>query len=317
MEELLYLLVFFFCLASAVGSILLSQKLNQTYPEKIFESLYYYVILISFFGFYGIWGQVIVQIVLDYLAASAEFFYIIGQLIPLLGFPFLIMGGNMLIRFGKELWGEKMGRESSISFFLFYLLLLIALGWFSFNELREGQVKPENPLFYLILFFLIQEAVIHGWFLIYQLRQIQGHQLLSFTSFTAGFSWVFLVFLILKILSAGLLILEPVMAPLFIIFYFFSCVSPVLYLYRHHRKIVEEARPHRKITDKKESILQRNGITRREKEIINLICMGKTNQEIADSLFISLQTVKDHTHRIYLKLDVKNRMQLIHLLQNT
>jgi len=57
------------------------------------------------------------------------------------------------------------------------------------------------------------------------------------------------------------------------------------------------------------------GLTRREQEIVALISMGKSNQEIADSLFISLQTVKDHNHRIYSKLGLKNRGQVMNLLR--
>jgi len=53
-------------------------------------------------------------------------------------------------------------------------------------------------------------------------------------------------------------------------------------------------------------------ISPREKEIILEICKGFSNQEIADRLFISLQTVKDHTHRIYGKTDCSSRSQLIH-----
>src|SRR5690606_31561711 len=41
------------------------------------------------------------------------------------------------------------------------------------------------------------------------------------------------------------------------------------------------------------------GISKREAEIILEICSGKSNKAIADKLFITLQTVKDHTHRIY------------------
>ncbi|MBW6501428.1 MAG: LuxR C-terminal-related transcriptional regulator [Bacteroidales bacterium] len=54
----------------------------------------------------------------------------------------------------------------------------------------------------------------------------------------------------------------------------------------------------------------------RETDIIREICNGLSNKEIADKLFISLQTVKDHTHRIYIKTNVKSRVQLINLVQD-
>jgi len=60
-----------------------------------------------------------------------------------------------------------------------------------------------------------------------------------------------------------------------------------------------------------EHTLTLHGITKRERQVVEQICLGKTNKQIADELFISLQTVKDHTHRIYSKLGVKSRMQLV------
>jgi DNA-binding CsgD family transcriptional regulator len=57
-------------------------------------------------------------------------------------------------------------------------------------------------------------------------------------------------------------------------------------------------------------------ISKRETEVVQLICNGKSNQEISESLFISLQTVKDHIYRIYLKTGVKNRVQLTNLIRN-
>jgi DNA-binding NarL/FixJ family response regulator len=58
-------------------------------------------------------------------------------------------------------------------------------------------------------------------------------------------------------------------------------------------------------------------ITPRESEIIREVCNGLSNKEIADKLFITLQTVKDHTHRIYIKTNVKSRVQLINLVKET
>ncbi|EIX7635406.1 response regulator transcription factor, partial [Listeria monocytogenes] len=46
-----------------------------------------------------------------------------------------------------------------------------------------------------------------------------------------------------------------------------------------------------------------------ENEILLLIAEGKSNQEIADELFITLKTVKTHVSNILSKLDVQDRTQ--------
>ncbi len=51
-------------------------------------------------------------------------------------------------------------------------------------------------------------------------------------------------------------------------------------------------------------------LTPREHDVLNLICEGKTNDEIAKELFISKNTVKSHIRHIYEKLDVKNRSEI-------
>ena len=48
-------------------------------------------------------------------------------------------------------------------------------------------------------------------------------------------------------------------------------------------------------------------LTRKEKEILKLISLGKSNKEIASELFVELSTVKTHINKIYSKLNVKNR----------
>lgn len=52
-------------------------------------------------------------------------------------------------------------------------------------------------------------------------------------------------------------------------------------------------------------------ITKREQEILNLVAMGKTSQEIANELFISIRTVESHTYNIMQKLDIKNTAGLV------
>jgi DNA-binding CsgD family transcriptional regulator len=64
-------------------------------------------------------------------------------------------------------------------------------------------------------------------------------------------------------------------------------------------------------------ILSKYNISPREQEIIRLILIGKTNKDIEDELFISLSTVKSHIYSAYQKLKVKNRLELIHLIQKS
>lgn len=53
------------------------------------------------------------------------------------------------------------------------------------------------------------------------------------------------------------------------------------------------------------------GISKRELDVLNLMAKGLSNEEIADKLFISLNTVKTHSSNIFLKLDVKRRTQAV------
>ncbi|KXG77173.1 response regulator [Thermotalea metallivorans] len=50
-------------------------------------------------------------------------------------------------------------------------------------------------------------------------------------------------------------------------------------------------------------------LTRREYEVLGLIAEGKNNKEIADTLFISEKTVKNHVSNIFKKIDVNDRTQ--------
>lgn len=54
-----------------------------------------------------------------------------------------------------------------------------------------------------------------------------------------------------------------------------------------------------------------NPLTHREQEILELLASGKTNQEIADMLYIAAGTVRVHVHAILHKLEVRDRTQAV------
>ncbi len=53
------------------------------------------------------------------------------------------------------------------------------------------------------------------------------------------------------------------------------------------------------------------GISSRELEVLQLMAVGLSNNEIAEKLFVSLNTVKTHSSKLFEKLDVKRRTQAI------
>lgn len=60
-----------------------------------------------------------------------------------------------------------------------------------------------------------------------------------------------------------------------------------------------------------EEVMNELGISKRELEVLQLMAEGLSNQEIAERLFVSLNTIKTHTSKLFEKLDVKRRTQAV------
>ncbi len=57
--------------------------------------------------------------------------------------------------------------------------------------------------------------------------------------------------------------------------------------------------------------LQQRNISKRELEVLSLMAEGLSNQEIAEKLFVSLNTIKTHSAKLFEKLEAKKRTQAI------
>ena len=55
-------------------------------------------------------------------------------------------------------------------------------------------------------------------------------------------------------------------------------------------------------------------LSNREHQVLEHLIEGQTQQDIADSLYICVRTVKFHCGNIYQKLDVKNKLELLERL---
>jgi DNA-binding CsgD family transcriptional regulator len=102
------------------------------------------------------------------------------------------------------------------------------------------------------------------------------------------------------------------------IFLYFSLNLPSLVYLRHHlmRSPPEPASiPLMQDTDL-EGFYEKFGLSNREREIVRLMLTGKSNKEIAEELFVSTHTIKNHVYNIYQKLRVTNRLHFIRTIQN-
>jgi DNA-binding NarL/FixJ family response regulator len=57
-------------------------------------------------------------------------------------------------------------------------------------------------------------------------------------------------------------------------------------------------------------VRERSPLSQREREIVALVAQGYKNKEMAEKMFISEQTVKNHLHNIFDKLGVSDRLEL-------
>jgi two-component system response regulator DesR len=56
-------------------------------------------------------------------------------------------------------------------------------------------------------------------------------------------------------------------------------------------------------------------LTEREREVLDLIAAGSTNREIAERLYLSPDTVKEHASALYRKLQARNRAEAVQRAQ--
>jgi DNA-binding CsgD family transcriptional regulator len=96
---------------------------------------------------------------------------------------------------------------------------------------------------------------------------------------------------------------------------FFSLLPFFIHIYLHLSKYYFLNYENNPSKNKLEINMKSLNFTAREQKIALLIVQGNTYNQIADSLFISINTVKTHVKNIYKKANVSNKIQLTYKLQ--
>lgn len=307
MIRLLILVIIIVSVSGGVYSMILLSRLRKIYRLDYLNSFFYYKILHFAFGVYGILGGLAIKEILlkyDFRIAEVES---IAAIIPFFGIPFIIAAWYILIKTANELISRKVNQPVAIIYFTLATVSFLIYGLI-LRKLPENPDLSSTQLGQLIriIFYSIDIMVkIYVFFLLISAAlRISNREkrimLVRFGSILAGLA-------LLNALALHFAYWSVYVGIYFLLFYFASDLALIILLKSYLKKNTGEFI---EFTDTLENLYQKFGISKREKQIIREICRGKTNQQIADELFISLQTVKDHTYNIFRKVNVRNRVQL-------
>lgn len=298
-------LVFILSIAFATFGIIITSRLREKYSQDLVSTLLYFEVFIYAFGFYGIWGQILVT-ELFRESLSEDTIVRISETAMILGLPFLIFAWFMLIRFATALSGRK-HRGLMIYIFLPANFFVVAVAGILLA--RQTDLKPTI----LVRDYYITANLLYGFLASYLIHfPIKGK--LTAAGVKTNVTAPALFFLMA--LQSTLLLLQPcgkIIFLLFILVFFAGHTFLPLYFYLKMRMPGPGSKTSsgNAFTD----FCRLHDISPRECEIIREICNGLSNKDIAAKLFITEQTVKDHTHRIYIKTNVRSRAQLMAVIR--
>jgi len=305
MLQYLGYLIFILSVALASGSVVLSSRLRNRYRHGIFSILLYFQVFIFTFGFYGIWGQVVIKAFLS-AYMSADLLQRFCDISMLMGLPFLVFAWLMLIQFSIGISGRKIGKWLVPWFLIMNFLLIIILGYFI---AKTTMLKPISMIKYYFISMQFLYSIIASLLILFPGK---GKSIIHNYDTRRIGPGIFIV-MVLQCLPLLFYNSQPYIAVIFTIAFFTCNTFLPIYLSYGTLFTVFSSAPEKNLSF--EEFCKKFEVSPRETDIVREICNGLSNKEISEKLFISLQTVKDHTHRIYIKTNVKSRVQLIYLVR--
>ena len=313
MLSLLFIVVFVFCFAVAIACILVAHSFILTYNTGFHRNYFYYLVTFFGFAFYAIWGQILMRVLLSSIHTGSEEIEMIANFLPILGVPFLLISWIMLLKMGYSLIEVPIKNNLvRIHLIIFILIIPIAWGLYALLDKTNWQIGMQLAysqigltMFIELLYMSLFASVVFR----YAKKQTR-----PIAKIMTRFTMLMILGLVLRVAVVPFYFVSSwILAPLILI-YFISNFIPLFYLKLNSDFAFRPVHAENPMEEKKALIYEKYQITKREREIVEQICQGKTNQQIADTLFISLQTVKDHTHRIYTKIGINGRMKLVQLV---
>jgi DNA-binding CsgD family transcriptional regulator len=315
MKEIAYFVMLLLYMGASVGSILLISEIQRIYSFQFLKSLFYFELLMAIFGFYTLMGIKVLDIFGQYVEIAANIRQMISLIIVYIGIPFYVTAWYMFFKHLFELKDRTISLRPTYLYFTFFIILFFSYGLLNVYYIRSKQdFLFSTQKLYAAAFILIEFLLTFTVFILYYIldprntnSSRKGNIYINYLAILTAGHIISVVLLIFSVKASYTF-------PVFLLVFFIRDIPAFLYL---RINIKEKASPNLENmanVNSFERFCERFNISRREKEILQLILVGKSNQEISEKLFITLQTVKDHNSRIYQKTDVRNRVQLLNLI---
>jgi DNA-binding CsgD family transcriptional regulator len=298
-------LVFILSVAMAAGGIVIASKLRNSFRHEIFSTLLYFQAFIYTFGFYGIWGQVAIRAFLS-VYIPEDLLGRLSDIAMLMGLPFLVFAWLMIMKFSLDISGRKSAAWFQPVFLILNFSALVVVG---FILTKTAKTRPESLIKYYFISLNFLYSLLASILIMFPRKRssvIHDHDRRIIAP---------AIFLIMLAQSVPLLLYTSQLYIGIIFIFTFFAGNTFLPVYLNYGTLLSAFtdRDHEDLT--LEDFCRKFEVSPRETDIVREICNGLSNKEISEKLFISLQTVKDHTHRIYIKTNVRSRVQLINLVK--
>ena len=302
---------------AGIFAIILVHQLGKKYRLPYLSTYFYFLTFLNIFGIYGIIGSRIIRNLLLNSGVSVDSVEYLNLFFIYLGIPFLILSLYMFLRLFREIVNKNLPSWFNLVYFGIMTLIFLCYGVILVKINRFGETRYDLIRHYVLIVFSVIAAVNCLYALIQQFILLTGLIDIKERRSVRFFGMFYFIIVTGIIVTINLAYLSVWIGFGFIILLFASHLLPILFLNIRLENYYVEPDIIQDFENAVEAFSMKFGISKREKEIIELINMGKSNQDISDSLFISLQTVKDHIHRIYLKTGAKNRVQLTNLIRSS
>lgn len=316
MAEAWHLILLITPLIAGAISIFFSFRLMKRYRTPFSGSFFYYMVFLYIFGTYSVAGAGILEHLFTRMEIDQKVIHSSSLYAIFLGIPFLALAKFMFLRSIMEFFQKKPTLSFTFFYFLSLMTAFVLFGVYMVRltrfDLGEYQklIQIQRWTFSAFMLIIYLSAYLYILLSASKLTDLPAKRYIRVFG-----SW-YLAYMVLSVIPLAFTGYHALFRQLFLLVFLSWHLIPILFMniYLANNQNLESELP-----DDFETRLQafaaEHEISKRECEVVRLICRGLTNQEISDALFISLQTVKDHIHHIFVKTGVKNRVQLTNMIR--